>query len=340
MVLVTLTACTRGAANTGSSPNQVYAAGPTESDIRSLLGSGDWWESTPSFGVRPLGLPQMSESVKFSITDRFIHVGTSEFFVAQYIVYTSTSGATAEMTSISNNFPNAPTTPKAGDQAIYSGEKTAGKSSLYSNLAFVRVGQTIIAIQWNRNQGFSDANTLAKIGSKLANKLKDVSSGKVKPSPVSSSDTHLLPAAGTDVTLVGVARLPVEAAAASLGLGEPQQLVNAFHQLGVKDFVFGDYALNADLTMEVRAYVFSFSTPDDATSWLDAMVGGSSNLDANGIAAGYSSSAGFYYAFFSGGTHGAMLFCSAIDPFTTAARACEAPMGDIIGAWQLSLQQA
>src|SRR5581483_9386189 len=190
------------------------------------------------------------------------------------------------------------------------------------NLAFVRVGQTIIAIQWNRNQGFSDANTLAKIGSKLANKLKDVSSGKVKPSPVSSSDTHLLPAAGTDVTLVGVARLPVEAAAASLGLGEPQQLVNAFHQLGVKDFVFGD------------------STPDDATSWLDAMVGGSSNLDANGIAAGYSSSAGFYYAFFSGGTHGAMLFCSAIDPFTTAARACEAPMGDIIGAWQLSLQQA
>ena len=340
VLLVALTACTRGAATSSSNPNQVYAAGPSESDIRSLLGSSDWWESTPSFGVRPLGLPQMSESVRFSITDRFIHVGTSEFFVAQYIVYTSTSGATTEMTNISNNFPNAPTTPKAGDQAIYAGEKMAGKSSLYTNLAFVRVGQTIISVEWDRNQGFSNANTLAKIGNKLANRLKDVTSGKVRPSPVAASDAKLLPAAGTDVTQVGVARLPVEAAAASLGLGQPQTLVDAFHQLGVNDFLYGDYALNADLTMEVRAYVFTFSTPGDATSWLDAMVGGSGNLDANGVAAGYSSSGGFYYAFFSGGSHGAMLFCNAIDPLTTAARACETPLGDLIGSWQLSLQSA
>jgi hypothetical protein len=340
VMIVALTACTRGASSGSSSPSQVYAAGPNEADIRSLLGSGDWWESTPSFGVRPLGLPEMSESVKFSITDRFIHVGTSEFFMTQYMVFNSTSDATSQMTTISNNFPNAATSPKAGDQAIYTGEKSASKSALYTNLAFVRVGSTVISIEWDRDQGFTDANTLAKIGNKLASKLKDVTSGKVKPTPVATSDTKLLPPAGTDVTLVGVARLPVEAAAASLGIASPQPFVDAFHQLGVKDFVFGDYALNADLTMEVRAYAFTFPSESDATSWLDAIVGGASNLDANGVAYGYASGPGFYYGFFTGGTHGAMLFCAAIDPSTSAARACETPMGDLIGAWQLSLSQA
>jgi hypothetical protein len=341
VLIVALTACTRGGSAANSSPSQVYAASPNQTDVRSLLGSGDWWESTPSFGVRPLGLPEMSEAVRFSITDRFIRIGTSEFFVVQYMVYNTTSDATSEMTTLSNNLPNSATSPKAGDQSIYTGQKSAGKSSLYTNLAFVRVGSTIISIEWDRNQGFTDANTLAKIGNHLASKLKDVTSGKIKPSPsATTADMKLLPPAGTDVTLVGVARLPVEAAVASLGIPSPQPIVDAFHQLGVKDFVFGDYALNADLTMEVRAYAFTFSSPDDATSWLDGIVGGASNLDANGVASGYATGAGFYYAFFTGGTHGAMLFCSSLDPLTAAARACEAPMGDLIGSWQLSLSQA
>jgi hypothetical protein len=198
----------------------------------------------------------------------------------------------------------------------------------------------VISIEWDRDQGYSDLNTLAKIANTLANKLKNVTSGKVKPSPVAASDTRLLPPPGNDVTLVGVARLPVEAAVASLNVSTPQPVVDGFHQLGVTDFVYGDYALNSDLTMEVRAYAFTFSSPDDATSWLDSVVGGASNLDANGVASGYAQSAGFYYAFFTGGTHGAMLFCNSIDPLTAAARACEAPLGDLIGSWQLSLSQS
>ena len=339
LAVLAVSACTRGGSNAASSPNQVYSAGPTESDVRSLLGSNDWWESTPSFGVRPLGLPTMPQSLKFSITSRFIHMGSSEFFITEYAVFNATSDATTVMTNISNNLGGNPiTTPKAGDQSIYTGNKSPTKSSLFSTVAYVRVGQLIISIEWDRDAGFADLNQMGRIANKLVSKYKDVNSGKVKPSPVPQADTKLLPPPGTDLTLVGVIRLPIEAAVAGLGISSPQAIVDGFHQAGVKDFVFGDFALNADLSMEVRAFAFTFNTPEDATSWLDSFVG-ASNLDANGVASGYASSVGFYYAFFTGGTHLAMLFCNALSPQEAASRACEAPFASIIGGWQYSLTQ-
>jgi hypothetical protein len=339
VLLVALTACTRSTASSVSSPGQIYASGPTESDVRNLLGSNDWWESTPSFQLPPLGLPGKIEPIRFQITTRFIHLGTSEFFIAQYLVLDSTSSATQVMAAIQSNNSGAATTPRAGDQVIYLMQRPISPTALYSNAAYVRVGQTILIIDLERDQGYLSSNAMGKIANALANRLKDVTSGKVKPSPLATVDSKLLIPPGLDVTLVGAAKLPVEAAVASLGIGSPQGLVDEFHQLGVKDFVYGDYALNADLNMEVRAMEFNFSTPDDAKGWLDSLVG-AGNLDAQGVASGYAASAGFYYAFFTAGSHGAFLFCNSIDTQTAASRACEGPLTDLISTWQSSLGQA
>jgi hypothetical protein len=338
MLVVALTACTRSPNTAASNPISVYAANPTESDIRGLLGSSDWWEATPSFGVRPLGLPTTLDVVNFSITTRFVHVGTSEFFIAEYQVFSTTSYASQYMTAVQTNTSGA-TTPSAGDQVVYTTQHQPGNTSLYSSITYVRVGQTIIVIEWDRDQGYASNTTMSRIANHLVTKYKDVSSGKVRPSPLPQTDAKLLPPAGMEITQVGVTKLPVEAAVASLGLSSPQSVVDSFHQAGVTDFLFGDYALNADLNMEVRAMVFTFSTTDDATSWLNAFVG-AGNLDSSGVASGYASSAGFYYAFFTGGTHLAMLFCNSLDPQSAASRACESPLSSLIGSWQSSLNQA
>jgi hypothetical protein len=300
-----------------------------------MLGSKDWWESTPSFALPPLGLAGQVAGVRFQVTTRFVHIGTSEQFLAQYIVLDTTTLATGIVSQIQSNSGGA-TSPRAGDQVVYVNEHGAGRSALFSSTSYVRVGQTIIVVDWERDQGYAPNNTMGTIANKLVSRLKNVTSGKVKPSPLPSADTRLLIPAGLEVTLVGVAKLPVEAAVASLGIGSPQGLVDEFHQLGVQDFVFGDYALNADLSMEVRAMVFNFHSPEDATGWLDSIVG-AGNLDAKGVASGYAASAGFYYAFFTGGSHGAFLFCVALAPQVAASRACEAPMADLISSWQSSL---
>jgi hypothetical protein len=335
-----LVACTPrpNGSTANATPYQVYDAGPTLLDVRTLLGSSDWWPATPSFGVRPLNLPSTPENVRFSITQHYIHLGTGEDFTVVYVAYATVSDATAKMTSLQAQIgTNAITSPKAGDQVMYAGQRQASSTALYETDAFIRVGQVVMVAALTRGAGFAGLNEMGRIANKLVSRLKDVLSGKVKASPTPSDDAALLPPAGTDVTLVGSARLPVEAAASLLGSASPQTLAATLHQLGVSDFVFADYALNADLQMEVRASVFTFTSPSDAAGWLDILVGGKANLDQNGVASGYSASTGQYYAFFASGSHAAILFCDSVVQFVTASRACEVPLGRTLSTWQSSL---
>jgi len=331
-------ACTRpgsSASSGGGTPEQIYAAGPTVQDVRSSLGSETWWPATPSFRIRPLGLPHMSDVEKFSITQHFIHVGSSEQLVADYTVWTTTSYATLFMTVIQGQVTTK-TGPKVGDQSIYWGTKSSTDTSLYNTSALIRVGQVLIELDVTRGSGYVDTKQMGQLATKTTNKLKGALKGTVKPSPLPDSDLKLLLPLGTDVTLAASVRLPIEVAAELLGASSPQDVVDAFTKLSVKDFLFGDYALNADLNMEVRAIVFSFSSPSDATGWIDLAIG-SANLDAQGVASGYATSIGEYYAFVLSGSHVGLLFCNSLSPYEAASRACETPIGRLIGAWQTRL---
>ena len=83
---------------------------------------------------------------------------------------------------------------REGDQSLYYGVRSPSNTSLYSNLAIVRVGQTLIELEWERDAGFADFNQLGKFAGKLVTRLKDALAGKVKPSPTPATDKDLLPA--------------------------------------------------------------------------------------------------------------------------------------------------
>lgn len=330
-------ACTRPGAgsSTGATPDQIYAAGPTAQDIRSTLGSDTWWPGTPSFGIRPLGLPTMPEDVRFAISQHFVHVGTGELLVAQYSVWSSNSTASTRFTNIQNSV-NPVIGPKAGDQSIYYGSKSPTDTALYDTRALVRQGPVLIGILVTNGQGFLSLSLMGKLANKLVSRLKGALAGHIKPSPVPQSDRALLLPLGTDVTLAAAVRLPIEVAPELLGASSPQDMVDSLNKLSVKDFLYGDYALNADLNMEVRAIVFGFSSSSDAASWVD-LVFGRDNLDAQGVASGYAPAVREYYAFILAGSNVGLLFCNALSPLEAASRACENPIGALIGPWQSRL---
>jgi len=331
-------ACTRSGASAGSgggTPEQIYAARPTVQEVRTALGSETWRPATPSFRIRPLGLPMMSEVEKFGVTQHFIHVGSSEQLVVDYSVWNTTQYATTLFTVLQNQVTSM-TGPRAGDQSLYWGTKAPSDTALYNTSALVRVGQVLIEIDVTKGSGYVDTKQMGQLATKLTSKLKSALKGTVKPSPLPESDQQLLLPLGTDVTLAASVRLPIEVAAELLGASSPQDVVDSFTKLSVKDFLFGDYALNADLNMEVRAIVFSFSSPNDATGWIDLAIG-TGNLDAQGVASGYAASIGEYYAFILSGSHVGLLFCNSLSPYEAASRACETPMGRLISAWQTRL---
>jgi len=336
VAMLLVAGCTRSTGTAGGgTPDQIYAAGPSTQDVRSALGSDTWWPSTPAFMIRPLGLPTMPDNVRFSISQHFIHVGSSEQLVATYEVWDTLTNAKA----IFNFLKNGQTTltgPRAGDDVFYYQGKGYTDTSLFESTAMLRVGQVIVAIGLTNAQGYAPTSQMGRLANKLVTRLKSSLSGKVKPSPLPSSDQQLLLPLGTDVTLAAAVNLPIEAGAELLGAASPQDVTDSFTSRGVKDFLYGDYALNADLNMEVRAVVFSFPSDADATSWIDLAIG-KSNLDANGIASGYAASIGEYYAFILAGSHVGMLFCNSLSPYEAASRACETPMGRLIDSWQTRL---
>jgi hypothetical protein len=341
VILVALTACTRGSSSANNAtPLQVYTAGPTLNQVRSSLGGDQlWWPATPTFGVRPLDLELTPETVRFTITQRYIHLGTPESLEAQYIVYTNTSGASSEMTSITNNLgSNTVTGPKVGDQVVYTGQKLATTTALYDTAMIIRQGAILVSVDLKEVSGFADVKRLGKIGTTLISRLKDVLANKIRPTPPGHADDALLPPPGTDITLVGAARVPIEVSADMFGAASPEAFVGSFRSLGVSDFEFGDYALDADLHMEVRTATFAFQSGSDASSWVDQAIGLSS-LNQNGQATTYVDATGKYYGFFLQGRFVGFMTCGSTAATEAAARACETPFIRVLDAWQANLAQ-
>jgi hypothetical protein len=332
-----VTSCTR--ATTTAQPGDVYAAGPTVSDVRTLFGDANWWQGPPSFGVRPLDAETTSYTQRFSITQRYIHIGTAEEFLVDYTVFNTTSSATAQMTNIQSTYGTSPSTPKVGDQVLYYGVAGSGGAP-YVTRTFVRLGQIVVTIIWAQKDQTASLQLLARNATKVVDGLKNATAAKSRPTP-HVIDKKLLPPPGLDITLLGAAQLPIEAWLVMLHVAIPDAALQLLQSAGVTDFVYGDYALNGDTHMEVRSALLTFTTAAAANDW--AATWSTGTPDQSGIASGYVplagsvEGAGEYHYFFVSGTYGAMLVCRPSIEGEAASRACEAPLERTAIDWKLAL---
>jgi hypothetical protein len=339
LAAVALVSCARlGSTGTNAQPADIFAAGPTVSDVRALFGDSNWWQGAPSFEVRPLDAATVSFMERYSITQRFIHIGSAEQLLVRYTVYDTTSSATTQMTNFQNAFGTSPTSPREGDQVLYYGLGGSGGAP-YITRTFVRVGQVILQIIWSRKDGVATLQQLGTNAAKFVSGLKKAMAAKVHASPP-GVDPKLLPPAGLDITFLGAAQLPIEAWLIMDQLAIPAPLATQLHSQGVNNFVFGDFALNNDTHMEVQAAVLTFMTATEATDWANNFS--TSAPDQTGISTAYIpgsgvEGAGEYHVLFAAGTHGAMLVCRATVEGEAASRACEGPQTRTALAWKLSL---
>jgi hypothetical protein len=116
----------------------------------------------------------------------------------------------------------------------------------------------------------------------------------------------------------------------------PEQIATILRSAGVTDALYGDYVLNVDTHMEVKALLLTFTDPTVAGQWLDLIRGGTP-LDANGIFSIYSQTRGTYFYAFVSGSKAALLTCASTLPTEAASRACEVPLQDGSAAWKLGL---
>jgi len=336
---VLVASCARiGSGGTTAQPADLYAAGPTVTDVRTLLGDSNWWPGPPSFEVRPLDAETAMFTERFSITQRFIRVGTAEEFLVRYTVFDKTSSATTRMTDLQNAFGASPSTPKVGDAVLYYGLAGSGGAP-YITRTFVRVGKIIVNIIWARKDPSTTVQQLGHNAAKVVGGLKKATSAKVRPSP-QAVDSKLLPPPGLDITFLGAARLPIEAWLVMENIAIPMAGLQLLQAAGINDFAYGDYALNNDTHMEVRTSLLTFATPAAATDWAGTWSSGTP--DQSGIASEYVplsgvEGAGEYHYFFVAGDYGAMLVCKSSIEGEAASRACEAPMERTAIGWKLAL---
>jgi hypothetical protein len=329
-------ACTRPSSGSISAqPPDLYAAMPSLSDVRTLLGDQNWWPGPPSFGVRPLDVASMSSTEKFSVAQPFIHVGTAETFDIDFTLWNATAASKTYMTNVQNALGTSASGPTVGDQALYYGSGGSGGAP-YSTLTAVRIGQIVALINWSLKDAFPQTTRMGKVAAKVVSKLKDVISGKLRGSAASASDTALLPPANTDITQLGQTRISVEASMVMINFATPDQIATSLRALGLNDVVFGDYALDSDTHMEVWATEYSFSEAKNATDWFNLMRG-TSPVDQAGIASFYDSSRKIYMYLFAAGARGAMLICRSTASSEAASRACEDPLSRVIASWQIAL---
>jgi hypothetical protein len=327
-------ACTRmSSASVNAQPQDLYTAMPNLSDVRSLLGDFNWWPGPPSFGVRPLDMASMPFNQKFSVSQPFIHVGTSETFEVDFELWSSTSAASSHMSSVQSALgTSAITSPKVGDQTIYYGSQGSGAAP-FQTVALVRLGPIVTVILLNLKDAFPKVSQLGKIAGRVVSRLKDLNSGKLHGSSLAAPDAAVLPAADLDITLLGSARISVEAALVMIEAPAIDALAQTLRGAGVNDVVYGDYALNKDTRMEVRASVLSFLNSKDANDWVTLLRGGYP-ADQPGF---FDAAHGWYMFPFAAGTKGALLICRSTAASEAASRACEAPLSQVTGAWKLSL---
>ncbi|HWO46054.1 MAG TPA: hypothetical protein VNO87_10820 [Methylomirabilota bacterium] len=336
---VALVSCAMiGPGGTSAQPAEIYAAGPTVSDVRALFGDDNWWQGPPSFQVRPLDAETTSFTQRFSVAQRFLRIGTAEEFVVQYTVFDKTSSATTRMTGLQQALGASPSSPKVGDQVLYYGLPGSGGAP-YITRTFVRVGQIVVSIIWARKDPTTTVQQLGRIAVKVVGGLKKATSARVRETPA-AVDQKLLPPPGLDITFLGAAPLPVEAWLVMVNIGIPTAGLKLLHDAGVTDFAYGDYALNNDTHMEVRSALLTFATATAAADW--ASTWSSGTPDQSNIASAYVPTAGVegsgeYHYFFTAGTFGGMLVCKSSIEGEAASRACEGPMERTAIGWKFAL---
>lgn len=335
LAAIAVVSCTRlGSSSSNAQLADILAAGPTVTDVRSMLGDSNWWQGPPSFEVRPLNAETTLRTERFGIAQQFIHIGTAEGFLVHYTVYETTTAATTRMTDLQNELGTAQaTSPKVGDQVMYYGE--AGISGApYLARTFVRLGEIVVEITWARKDGVASLTQLGKNATKIVDGLKKAIAAKTQHS-LQVVDQKVLPPPGLDITFLGAAPLPIEAFLVMANYAIPGPLAKELHTNGIDTFVFGDYVLNADTHMEVRAALMTFASPADATSWLGSYSGG--QPDQSGVVSSYVDAIGEYQYFFTSGVHGAMLVCRSTVPGEAASRACEQPLSRTVISWRQGL---
>lgn len=337
LVAVALASCARGTSSSAASLNHIYAGGLKVSDIAPLVDDGsNWWPAAPTFGVRPLNVSSMDQAMEFTYTQHFVHVGTPETLAIAYRVWNTSSTAQAVVSQVQSSVGSTLTGPAAGDQSIYFTQQLQFAAAPYVNEALVRVGQVNVSLSWYRISGFATGPQLGRFATKIATQLRSALAGKVHLTPQAPIDARLLPAPGPDITLLGADHEQVEVLATMLGVASPNDLKSAFTQLGVTDFTYGDYALDADTRMEVQTSTIVFGSNADATAWLDAFFD-KTQLDANGVYFNFDPTSEQYFGAFVTGTDGAMLICKSSADFEAASRACEQPAQRVLSAWKADL---
>ena len=338
LAALVLVACTRSSGTTsGAKPADIYAGAITLADLRPVVGdSANWWPGPPTFGVRPLDTASMPPQVRSETIVRFSHVGTAEDLFTLYRVWDTTSLATAVMSSYQTALGTSLTGPKAGDQVLYYQQQQQYGAAPYITLAYIRVGQTVIESIWSRTDSFGGASQLGKIAVKIASRLKQVTAGKVHATPPPTTDAALLPPAGPYLTLLGSTRLPIEAAVVMVHSASPGAMATGLRDAGLRTFVFGDYTLDNDTHMEVRAGVLEFQSVSAASAWLDE-VRGSNQLTSDGFAAYFDDLTGQYFLMFIAGSKAAVYICRSVAEGESASRSCEAPIAPVGAAWKSSL---
>jgi hypothetical protein len=329
-------ACTRassGSINAGAS--DLYAALPSLTDVRTLLGDDSWWPGPPSFGVRPLDVATMASTEKFSVSQPYVHLGSAETFGVDFTLWNATTASKAYMANVQNAFGSSSGGSTVGDQSLIYGSQSSGGAP-FDTATFVRVGQIVATISWSLKDGFPQVSRLTKIAIKVVSKLKDVISGKLHGSLPSASDSALLPPANLDITELGQTRISVEASMVMIDAPAPDTIAMTLRGMGVSDVVYGDYALNVDTHMEVRATTFTFSSANNAIDWFN-LLRGTAPVDSSGISSFYDATRRIYIYVFADGTRGALLICRSSASTEAAARACEDPLSRVIAAWKISL---
>jgi len=337
MVMLALVACGRVSTSSGPSVASVYAGRVVLNDLNPVVRDlPSWWDGPPTFDVKPLNSATRPDVERFAVSVRFSHVGTAEQIRLRYQVYDTTSYATALMSAEQTALGTSLTGPKAGDQVLYYNQNAGGGAAPYVSEALVRVGETVIVVVWARVDAYTSTSSLGKVAATAATRLKSSTSGKLHVSPAPSPEAALLAPPGPDLTLLGTARLPVETVAEMLVYSAPNEMTSFFHKAGVTDFVYGDYAVNADTRMEMLTAGLTFSSATGSKDWIDAFYAGSTSL-SQGVYLNFESDTGQYVGAFGNGTRGVLVVCRSSAPGEQAGRSCEGSLVRVINGWRTVL---
>jgi hypothetical protein len=315
----------------------LYAAGLSDSQAASLLGS-DWWPEPPTFEVQPLDAAMTSPSIRFGVVQTFLHIGTQEGVEISIRAHDKSSSAVTTFTTIENDLGTSSTGPPIGDQRdYYSFQSTTNANAApYETIAFVRIAAVVLTVRWLRKDRIATPTEISKIANVVVSHVRDLNNGKLKAKPLATEDAALLPPAGQEMTQLGESVLDLRAYATLDTADDLTGTVATLKQQGVTRMIYATYALNADTHMEVRAGLLKFDTTDDAALWQASLVG--TNETTNGpITAHFDEATGQTVAVLRAGVYFGMLVCRSTAQGEASSRACDKPLQREGPAWVLAL---